>query len=241
MPTKALARLRARRESRACFCTTRFAARTARNIGPGRSSRTGASRAGAWFNGRCSISARSTTASGRPGAARSRSFDDAGQSAQIAELGLDQFEGRSWRGLHRHALMAMIAYAFLQHLRLAAASGKKESRPAPLNRRCRRYEKQSSSPWPALRPTDAHTAAGKSADRSIESAKVVLAWPDHRRASRGNQRGTGASSRNRPARRSSSQNSLGIRWAAQATVCWICSRVRAPGMCEATAGWASTN
>jgi len=34
------------------------------------------------------------------------------------ELGLDHFEGRSWRGLHRHALMTMIAYAFLQHRRL---------------------------------------------------------------------------------------------------------------------------
>src|SRR3546814_6955531 len=29
------------------------------------------------------------------------------------ELGLDHFEGRSWVGLHRHALMTMIAYAFL--------------------------------------------------------------------------------------------------------------------------------
>ena len=58
-------------------------------------------------------------------------FDDAGQSAQIAELGLDQFEGRSWRGLHRHALMAMIAYAFLQHLRLAAASGGKRISAGP--------------------------------------------------------------------------------------------------------------
>jgi hypothetical protein len=35
------------------------------------------------------------------------------------ELGLDHFEGRSWQGLHRHALMTMIAYAFLQHRRLA--------------------------------------------------------------------------------------------------------------------------
>ena len=42
------------------------------------------------------------------------------------ELGLDHFEGRSWRGLLRHALMAMIAYAFLQHRRLAAASGGKK-------------------------------------------------------------------------------------------------------------------
>src|SRR5262245_45162112 len=31
------------------------------------------------------------------------------------ELGLDHFEGRAWQGLHRHALMTIIAYAFLQH------------------------------------------------------------------------------------------------------------------------------
>jgi SRSO17 transposase len=36
------------------------------------------------------------------------------------ELGLGHFEGRSWTGLHRHALMSCIACAFLQHLRLAA-------------------------------------------------------------------------------------------------------------------------
>jgi SRSO17 transposase len=35
------------------------------------------------------------------------------------ELGLDHFEGRSWTGLHRHALMTCIACAYLQHLRLA--------------------------------------------------------------------------------------------------------------------------
>src|SRR5579863_2469641 len=48
------------------------------------------------------------------------------------ELGLDHFEGRSWKGLHRHALMSMIAFAFLQHRRLAAASGGKKNpvRPA---------------------------------------------------------------------------------------------------------------
>ena len=34
------------------------------------------------------------------------------------ELGLDHFECRSWRGLHHHALLTMIAFAFLQHLRL---------------------------------------------------------------------------------------------------------------------------
>jgi SRSO17 transposase len=44
------------------------------------------------------------------------------------ELGLDHFEGRSWTGLHRHALMTMIAYAFLQSRRLKAARRKKKSR-----------------------------------------------------------------------------------------------------------------
>ena len=45
------------------------------------------------------------------------------------ELGLGHFEGRSWTGLHRHALMTCIAFAYLQHLRLAvqrpAGRGKK--------------------------------------------------------------------------------------------------------------------
>jgi SRSO17 transposase len=44
------------------------------------------------------------------------------------ELGLDHFEGRSWTGLHRHALMTMIAYAFLQSRRLKAAGRKKKNR-----------------------------------------------------------------------------------------------------------------
>jgi hypothetical protein len=44
------------------------------------------------------------------------------------ELGLDHFEGRSWIGLHRHALMTMIAYAFLQFRRLKAAGRKKKKR-----------------------------------------------------------------------------------------------------------------
>jgi SRSO17 transposase len=34
------------------------------------------------------------------------------------ELGLDHFEGRSWLGLHHHALLTLIAFCFLQHLRL---------------------------------------------------------------------------------------------------------------------------
>ena len=53
------------------------------------------------------------------------------------ELGLNHYEGRSWGGLHHHCLLTLIAYAFLQHLRLR---GKKNfpgasRRPTP---RCRR-------------------------------------------------------------------------------------------------------
>ena len=29
------------------------------------------------------------------------------------ELGLDHFEGRSWRGFHHHAAMTVLAYGFL--------------------------------------------------------------------------------------------------------------------------------
>jgi len=68
------------------------------------------------------------------------------------ELGLDHFEGRSWRGLHRHALMTMIAYAFLQHRRLATAKRKKKKQrpatPANFARRAPRHPR-------TLRPTTA--------------------------------------------------------------------------------------
>jgi SRSO17 transposase len=34
------------------------------------------------------------------------------------ELGLGHFEGRTWHGLHHHAVLTMISFAFLQHLRI---------------------------------------------------------------------------------------------------------------------------
>lgn len=43
------------------------------------------------------------------------------------ELSLDHFEGCSWQGLHRHALMTMIASAFLQRHRLQTAKREKRS------------------------------------------------------------------------------------------------------------------
>jgi SRSO17 transposase len=45
------------------------------------------------------------------------------------ELGLGDFEGRSWTGLHRHALMTCIAFAYLQHRRLKAAGRGKKVAP----------------------------------------------------------------------------------------------------------------
>ena len=61
------------------------------------------------------------------------------------ELGLDHFEGRSWQGLHRHALMTMIAYAFLQHRRLIRAKREKKNQrtttSAKLASRAPRYRR----------------------------------------------------------------------------------------------------
>ena len=78
------------------------------------------------------------------------------------ELGLDHFEGRSWQGLHRHTLMTMIAYAFLQHRRLATARRKKKNAAG----------RHPSQPYPPCvtpfsnrsldrRHSDAHTAEGR--------------------------------------------------------------------------------
>jgi SRSO17 transposase len=76
------------------------------------------------------------------------------------ELGLDHFEGRSWTGLHRHALMTMIAFAFLQHRRLAAAGrGKKERTAAPA-------EPAGGAPSPCRSP---HPRAGANIARSLSA------------------------------------------------------------------------
>ena len=73
------------------------------------------------------------------------------------ELGLDHFEERSWSGLHRHALMTMIAYAFLQSRRLKAAGRKKESGDRRRNRPCRPSGKLSLTSSHDLHPSDAPT------------------------------------------------------------------------------------
>jgi hypothetical protein len=95
------------------------------------------------------------------------------------ELGLDHFEGRSWQGLHRHALMTMIAYAFLQYRRLKAASReKKNQRPAAGNRHCPPCARPSSNSSLDHRRNDARIAEnGFAAKSSVnKTAKVVLDW-----------------------------------------------------------------
>ena len=47
------------------------------------------------------------------------------------ELGLDHFEGRSWRGLHHHLLLCQLAFAFLQHLRLGGKRAATSPAPGP--------------------------------------------------------------------------------------------------------------
>lgn len=85
------------------------------------------------------------------------------------ELGLDHFEGRSWQGLHRHALMTMIAYAFLQHRRLAHAGRKKESTDLRLSQPCPPCVTPSSISVLRPPPQHVHTAENKSLKKTGEN------------------------------------------------------------------------
>jgi SRSO17 transposase len=45
------------------------------------------------------------------------------------EIGLDHYEGRSWRGFHHHATLCIAAYAFLMKERLFSPSGTTDRQP----------------------------------------------------------------------------------------------------------------
>ena len=89
------------------------------------------------------------------------------------ELGLDHFEGRSWQGLHRHALMTN---AFVQHQRLEQAKREKnESIVDHRNQPCRQFDAPSSRryrEWKYI--NDVPTAECPSEFNGNSSAKVVL-------------------------------------------------------------------
>jgi SRSO17 transposase len=72
------------------------------------------------------------------------------------ELGLDHVEGLGWSGLHHHALLCQLAFAFLQHRRLGGKSipGKTEAGPPPPPSppAIRRHILAAAHPHPALLP-----------------------------------------------------------------------------------------
>ena len=96
------------------------------------------------------------------------------------ELGLDHFEGRTWLGLHHHALLTMISFAFLQHLRLRhveAARGRGEKVAV----RCRSTARPLAPGDPPRAPRPAHRRAAplsnvqRAADLSAALVSVDVA------------------------------------------------------------------
>src|SRR5277367_3970327 len=134
---------------------------------------------------RAALVRRAEILSGQPSCRRrSQDIGCDDQSALGLRAGSPAAQGRTRPRPLRRPLMARSSSPRADghdRIRLPPASsprrrerGKKEAPAGHLSQRCRPYEKSSSQPWRALRPTDARTAADKSADRSNESAKVVL-------------------------------------------------------------------
>lgn len=109
------------------------------------------------------------------GAIKARWVCEQGHQQLKEELGLDHFEGRSWKGLHRHALMSMIALAFLQTQRLKQARGKKKNRRAASTAEPAGDQAgHNGPPRQATRPTLPALRIRRLQPASHKSAKVAL-------------------------------------------------------------------
>lgn len=84
------------------------------------------------------------------------------------ELGLDHFEGRSWESLHRHALLTLIAFAFLQHQRLRQAKRKKSQAVCHPPRACP----------PSVRPSSVTCSCSGRQTHARSAATVPLSHPN---------------------------------------------------------------
>ena len=60
---------------------------------------------------------------------------EVGFEAAKGEVGLDEYEVRSWHGWYRHITLALLAHAFLAVLRSAGVSPQKGGRSSRSNRR----------------------------------------------------------------------------------------------------------
>lgn len=88
------------------------------------------------------------------GVAKSRWLIEQSYQQMKGELGLDHFEGRSWRGWHHHVTLVFLAWAFLQTQRRPRKRGLRAGR-------CRRPAPCSSNSCSAG-PASASLAAGRS-------------------------------------------------------------------------------
>src|SRR3954452_9262333 len=72
--------------------------------------------------------------------------------AAKGEVGLDQYEVRSWTGWHRHVTLAMLAHAYLAVVRATAAGGRAGARPGRRAATAHRAGGATAAPGPALAP-----------------------------------------------------------------------------------------
>jgi hypothetical protein len=94
--------------------------------------------------------------------------------AAKGEVGLDEYEVRSWTGWHRHITLAMLAHAYLAVLRQAAAGGK----ISPASRHRSRLAAGSATPHRArTAPAAVAAGLGTSARSRARSRLVGVAAP----------------------------------------------------------------